>query len=503
MPFRKTESGEEFWVPSMSPKGEKLFFLSGRKFILCHGPRKATKSNSIQHTVIKHAFDFEAIVGIIVKGKGSAVASGVWADFTSPRKILWEWTQAGFGFEVTKEPAMLSDTKMRYFKIRNRLGTESEVQLHTLERDADIEKFKDTRFSCLYLVEADRFDSLETFNRLVEQLRLETVPHDDRKIYLDCNPPAEAEDHWLYRTFIRNDKGEYMPDKKDKFGFQDYYEMGFVIDDNPFISDREKEEIRRINEHDPIQLARYYYGKWVKDAKGSLFEKQFRPGFHVVGRYDSKAEEDSTILGIPSTSFEMPCGWDLGDSLNHAAVIGCRAVINDNLVILVLDERVVIGENYSTAEFTRDFIEKMDYWEAYAADQQKGKKLYWRHWSDSSSMVYQAAGDTTVAMEVYNHSGKRIALQKVQKGSGSVMRRVQLLKRALFSNRIFVSAKCVNVVNMLTLVKADKHGEISETSQYKHVFDALTYMLAYELPQYVIDVGGSTPSNDNVISMDV
>ena len=50
-------------------------------------------------------------------------------------------------------------TKMSYARVRNAYGGESEVQLHSLENVWEASaKFKGTRFSLLWLSEADQFE---------------------------------------------------------------------------------------------------------------------------------------------------------------------------------------------------------------------------------------------------------------------------------------------------------------------------------------------------------
>lgn len=489
MPFIEI-GGNKYWVPVMSPKGYQVM-LNPRRYGLLHGPRKTTKSNTAQNTLLMHAAKFDsATVGIFVKGLKGAVGSGVWPQICGDRNSLisqWNADPEGMRIRFETNPTMKSDTKMRWFRIYNQFGTVSEVQLHTIVRESEVESIvKDQQFSFIYLVEADRFTDENVFWRLCEQLRIPQVPHEERKAILDCNPPVEGEDHWLYRTFIKNRTGQYIPDIDDRI-----FEMGFSMDDNPFISDAEKKDIFLNNQNDEVNLQRFYYGKWVKDRKGTIFKEQFRPQVHVVGDNDPN---DRTILIPDPEAFEMPTGWDLGDAKNHAAVFASRKTGERGEYIYdVVDELVILNQNYPLEEFCSLSIEKMDFWEAHMSLTRR--KPQWRFWSDSSSLRYLSVSNGSEASSMLQWSNGRIRLNGVRKGAGSIKRRIELLKRILFENRIRVSTLCPNVISMLEHMRSGEGTDlISKDSPHKHVFDALTYMIGYEEPRLHLDYDSNQPT---------
>ena len=501
------ENGASFWIPSMSRKG-RVAFDSTKRCILLHGPRKTTKSNAAQNKLIRHLWDNNrATAAIIVKGLKGAIGSGVWEDIIKPDGILESddteyskigWFKSGIGAKYTVPPTMKSDTKMRFFRMTNRHGTDSECQIHTLQNDDDVETiFKDTKFSFIYMVEADRFESESVFRYLIMQLRLPNVPHANRQIILDCNPPRIGEKHWIYRTFIRRPDGAYIPDLKP-----DFFELGFKVEDNPFISEAEKQEIYDSNAQDPIDLARNYYGEWVKSSKGGLFRHQFRPSFHVVGDLTSSDPANHTLLVPSPDSIDRPMGWDLGDAMNHAMVMMAKRPHNNRFVFDVYDELVITNQNFATREFGRIVLDKMDYWEALTRSQDKDAVITWRSWADASNSRYLSAADASMAMVIADVSGGRIHLIGVQKGDGSIAKRINLLKRVLFQNLLFISPKCKNVIEMLSFMESsDPTGNaltLDPTNPHKHIFDALTYALMNELPSALID-GPSTVGVDEMV----
>lgn len=464
-----------------------MIALSDKRFIFMHGPRKTTKSNTAQNMVLMHAHYFDgAMIGIFVKGLKGAVGSGVWHQLTDPRDgLIAQWARDPDGVQLQYEtpPTMKSDTKMRWFRIYNRHGGVSEVQLHTIVSERDIESLlKDQQFSMAYIVEADRFESPDIFKRLVEQLRgTPRIPHQFRRIIVDSNPAKEGTDHWLYWTFIKDKDGNYIPDIDPRIA-----EFGFTMDDNPFIPDEEKQEIYLNNKSDPVDLARLYYGQWIKDTRGTIFKEQFRPSFHIVGG------ERGEVLLPGNECYELPCGFDLGDASNHAAVIAAKRYGPKGQPIYdVIDELVIINQNYSLETLTYEFIEKMKRWE----EHMRPDKItpIFRFWSDSSSTRYLAVANGSEANAIYTWSEGKIVLRGVRKGAGSVGRRIQLLKRILAEDRIFVSNSCPHVKDMLEHIKTNEKGVIPENSPYKHAFDALTYMIGYEEPRVSNDHDHNRP----------
>lgn len=392
---------------------------------------------------------------------------------------------------ITK-PSMVSDTKMRYCRIRNKHGGASTIQMHTLQRASDIHKFKDSRFSGIYMVEADSWDSEDVFLQLIAQLRIPHIPHAKRQIILDCNPPKNGTGHWIYSRFIKTKSNQRPCDVNP-----DYMEVGFEMDDNPFIPPEEKEEIRTSNEHDPVELARNFYGKWVNSSKGTAFEHQYNRAVHVIGDTSSPDKSKHTILIPPRGAFEFPTGWDLGEAMNHAIVIGNRTRSADGRVYInLIDEFVHTRMNYSNSSVAAKFMAKAAWWTE-VMRRRDSPELQWRFWSDSSSLRYSAATGSTTAIDLANLTDGFIRLQGVQKRSGSVAGRLEMLKKYLYSGQLLVSANCPHVIDLLENLVLDSSGEIDPQDPRKHIFDAVTYLLTHETPTFQF----KKPTESRIISV--
>ena len=459
----------------MSEKGTWVY-LNRRKYTLLHGTRKATKSNTAQNCLAGHAFNYDgAVCAIIVKGLTMSASTGVWEELTGARGILeTEWFKFSSDCRYTKTPRMMSDSKMRYCRLQTQDGGESEIQLHTIARSQDTEKrFKDSSFSFIYIVEADRWDTSEIFLNLIPQLRGRSVPSEQRSILLDCNPPRTGKDHWLYGQFIADKHGNKISDQDP-----DYLDVSFNLrEDNPFISEKDKLDIYNSVKHNPVDLARNWNGEWVKSKVGTAFAEQFVEAEHVVG-----AVENNTILLPPVGNNQLHRGWDLGDSKNHAAAFACPVRTSDGtMVAYIIDEHVKTGVNSSTRSFTLRMMEKTAYWKS-LMKARGAKEIESIDICDSSNLRYISAAGRSAAQEVLAASNQEMMLVGAQKGPGSVAVRVDYLRRLLFDRRIFVSSRCPQTIKMLNEIEADANGDISDNSPHKHIFDALTYLLPHIIP---------------------
>lgn len=467
------------WLPDLSPKGFEVFNAYER-YLMVDGPRKAGKSLAIANRVARHLFENQnATVGIITKTLKNGKV-GVWSDLT--KTVLPQWIGAKIGMKWTKEPTMDVATKMSYARVKNGFGGESEVQLHSLENVWEAEaKFKGTRFSLLWLSEADQFEDRVVFDVLTDQLRVVEIPYENHQIIADLNPPETGINHWLAGIWITRKQSD-----NEQFENQ-FKRIQFTIDDNTFLDPREKQDLINKYSYDKQLYARYVMGEWVEDVSEGHFADVFVPNTHVVGNVSGPREEDHEIIIPPKNCIELFSGWDLGD-VNHACSISCkRTDANGNSIFDVIDEAVVIDRKISIADFTETVMEKMQWWEEYLKKEHGTERILWRHWSDNSAWRYRAASDVYDELVVRQVSQGKIVLHAVTKGSGSVKQRIGLLKKLIFDRRIFFSAQLTNTIKMVREMKPgpNRAEPIRDGDKNKHIFDALTYMLISETPMDV------------------
>lgn len=470
------------WCPKLAPRGLEVFNCYS-PFVLVEGARKSGKSLAIDHKLLRHAVENDgARIGIISKSKGSGKI-GVWSDLIDPGGIVDQWREAGVEYAV--EPKYEADSKMAYFRIRtpptrtNPKGGEAEFQLHSLYNEKEVEKkFKDSRFSCIYLVEADRFDERRTFDALRLQLRALRVPASRYQMILDTNPPELGQDHWLYDVFFKH------PEKN-------MTTIHFGLDDNPFITPEEKRGVYDAYKHDKNLLDRYYYGKWVKASANGVFADVYLPNIHVVGELsktadvtDYNARDDWSILRPDPEAVTFEEGWDIGD-VNFGYVMGVPRyhALKDIVCYDIIDELAYTNTRAGIDDIVDEVMDRRKYWQDWHTVRNGVSRVRWISWSDSSSLRHRITVNGTEAMELSRKSNRMINLGGVRKGSGSIARRKDLLKRLLFEQRIYISPICRNVIDMIKYIQGKPGMAIDLESPHKHIFDALTYMLGYGIPE--------------------
>lgn len=459
-------------LPPMNPKGVEVLNNYDR-FLLVDGPRRVGKTVAVADKIIRHAYENDgAVVGIVARTLRNGEL-GVWGDLINTGSgRLYAWAKCA-GLKITKEPSISATTKMAYFRVRNYYGGDSEVQLHSLEHDHEVEqKFKGVKFSLANLVEADNFKEENVFATLSQCLRSMVVPRNRQQFILDTNPAQEGKAHWIYRRFIRDTN-------------KDHGRIHWTIDDNTFLTPEEKQEIHDTYANDQNKLARYYYGEWVDFVtEGTVFEDVYREETHIVPTITAGHDRmEWELIDPPREAHTFHTGWDIGN-LNSAWVMGVPRSVEGEIAFDIIDEQVWLKETKrGLGEFTELIVDRMNYW------QERRKAVYGKapilfyHWSDTSSMNQSMTIDGTEAMLISRYSGGRINLLPVKKGRDSVAARRDLLHRLLFEERIFVGSNCTNVKAMLEQIRPGKGADaIDKHSPHKHVFDALTYMLSCAVP---------------------
>ena len=96
--------------------------------------------------------------------------------------------------------------------------------------------------------------------------------------------------------------------------------------------------------------------------------------------------------------------------------------------------------------------------------------------TETSQKANAAADQAIYQPVVYTNAAK--------KGPGSVRQRVNLVKRLLHGNRLFVSANCVGTVDWLrNLKKGKRTTEVVQLGiDCRHAFDSASYAISQEIP---------------------
>lgn len=471
------------WIPRLAPKQLEVFNAKTR-YTLVSGPRLSGKTISVLHRVVRHAWETrDARIAIFAKTVKNA-KSGVWADLTGP--ILSEWFDAELASEHAEfgyitAPKIDGATRMHYLRLRNYWGGESEIQLHSLDYDGDVEdKVFSTRYSMFYFSELQHFSDPAVFRATIQQLRMAGLPYDSHMWIADTNPPESGTEHFAYDIWYkqRSQKDHPDPEFQKNLGL-----IEFTLNDATFADPKAIADLKATYRFDSEGWDRFVLGKWTRtEGHGDKhFSLLFRPSIHVVGSAEASDPAEWEYLNPDETTSELVSGWDIGH-VNHSFQI-MQSKFNDTGKSRweIIDELVSIGEKVPIDEFAGAAIERIE-----AVEAMIGHPVVWRHWTDVSAYRYNAGGtDDMDAATVERLSKGRIRFIGAYSARtpGSVRRRVSLFKQLLGENRILISAHCVKTIQMFQQLRKGKKDLdfVLRGDDNKHPFDSLSYAIYSEM----------------------
>jgi phage terminase large subunit len=523
------------WYPDLFPKQLDVFNSYSRA-LLVSGPRLSGKTVAVLHRIVKHLWETpNARVGMFSRVMKNAKDAGSWKLLIS--NIIPKWINAGMGMEFTTMgmdgvpgPKVDGQTRTPYFRLKNAYGGESELMLFSLDDDNEIEsKLKEREFSMIYFSELDNFGDRKVLSVALLSLRLEHLKYGQMMWIADTNPSDEGESCWIYKVFYKEraqSYDDYKTDQQDvgltseemmsaeEFGeHQKSLELIEIMpEDNHFLDPKQLAELKRTYSYDIGLYSRYVLGKWVygDGDKSRHFRSFFKPNIHVIGSCDDP-DEDKWELAIPSPNcVELVTGFDLGET-NHAAAVMEKMLLDQYVPhtkqtikrahFTLLDEQVVIKQDFSIEAFTETFMELI-----YALETHIGRQVGLDNsWSDQSAIVkYSSTADTYPYLQVYAASGNRIFLKGVAKGPGSVKVRVQLMKQLLAQNRFKISAHCHHTIKMLKDLKRGKDAvNFVVPDENKHIFDAITYALLKECEEELLNMPSALTGQRKSIALSI
>lgn len=454
--------------------------------------------------VCDHAWEVkDANIAIIVVTQSVGVNSGVWDDLV--KRAIPDRVKGAFGFEWVKRPHNETSSKIPTCSVRNKWGQEVKIQLFSLKDESEVERrFKGPRFSMIYVPELSEFRFEKTFVTWTECLRIpgelgvtreEKVDIPDDHLFLsDSNPSNEGCESWLWKLWFELMDMNESDVPKDKLAWRKGLgRIDFVIDDNIFDTQEQMDELKGKYMLDQDLYDRYILGLWIKSSTDAIFYGVWSDQLHTAGDPERPDDPAAEILVPQADCYELFTGWDLGDR-NCAFVIEERLNIEqvraptkpgeaERIVTVpafkVLDEHIIIGEDFILDEFVEVVLDKMDTWER---RMERVGKVRWIHWSDRNVFsVRDLSGRLYLNQAVHIASDRRITLQgayDAQRGSGSVDLRLALTRKMLFEDRIIVSKRCRKVIEMFKSIRRKQNSAtgIAKGSKFKHAFDAVSYI---------------------------
>jgi len=488
--FIYDDSVPPVWYPPLNRKQLEIF-NDYHRYTLIHGPRKSGKTFGIIHKVIRHSFDVNgAMIAIVCKTIKNAKSAGVWVLLDRMLKI---WEASCPGFKVVEGPKTTGDSKMSFVRIRNRHGTISEIQCHSLEHSKEVEaKFKGPAYSMFWLSEFDQYCDEHAFDIFCDALRMwPNVKYEEHQIICDCNPPDTGTNNWIHDKWWKFKGRELGPDE-DKIFQEGLHRILVNLDDNPQLDPRERRELETRYKKRLALYNRFILGRWEQDITDGHFSDVWDEPTHVIGNTDGNEEDWQMIVPTPACSILLG-GWDMGESKNHSFHIIEKIVIEHpttrrkHVTFSVIDEYVVIRTFMSIREFVEVCQEKIEHWNNW---QMKNHKVtpVWRHWSDSSAFNDRASAEKSDSAIAYEASDGRIILSAAPKYKDSNKDKVKLLWQLLYEKRLFVSAQLTHTKAMFANLRSDPNtaSHFVKRDDHKHPFDSLAYPIIAEAPSDMI-----------------
>jgi len=455
---------------------------SFQNLILLSGPRWSGKTLAALNTIAQHAWNTDrGNIVVLTLTQSVGLDSGVWIDLIET--ILPEWIDGNFGMEWVKKPYVQNVTKKPACSVLNKFGNESRIQLDSLKNEDEVEgRYKGKRYSMIFINELSKFKSRNTFDAMKQCLRMLHLREEDHLLLCDTNPSDEGTESWIYELWYefrtaRDVDASLLPLQKALKLIE------YTVDDNFAMSPDKKASLMADFSHDEDLLARYFYGKWVTASADAIFHRVFRPAYHVVGEEETPTNTDPEMMFPEADCIELYTGWDPGGT-NSAAVIMEKFFprlpeYNGLPAFKVLDELAVIGEDVDLKEFVNAMLRKMDFWEGMV-----GKHVGWKHWSDRSVFDMKDLESHKYYVQlIHEMSDGRIRLEGAERSPGSVRAGVDLMRRLLWEDRLFLNrARCPICINAIKSVKRGKSelAVIQKGSPHKHPIDAMRYVLQSE-----------------------
>jgi len=359
--------------------------------------------------------------------------------------------------------------------------------------------------------ELSNFRHRKTLDTWSECLRMIGLPMEKHFLLADTNPADEGTRSWIYKLWFDFRNAE--PDNlslSERILQQQLGVVEFTIDDNTFLPEARVNALKGMLASNPDLYARYVEGRWVTSSTESLFADVFKENIHVVGEIETRSNRNPLILAPEDNCFELYTGWDLGVTNSAAVIIEKTFNPDDEFhrpIFKVLDELVIIGEDFLMEDFVVQFVERMKFWAARV----KTKNLKWTHYSDRSALDMRDVSTNRLHHQIVwdasppDTPGGPIQLIAAARGRNSVQNRVDLFRKLLWEDRIYLSRQyCPNAIEMVKSIRRGRNtvAPIEKGSQYKHVFDAITYCVATECYDEMMSVVLSLlkPKDENLPS---
>ncbi len=469
------------WLPDLNPTQRQIFDDPAEN-ILGHGEKGSGKSIAFGHKLIRHAYENDNALVLVITPMIRTGNEGIWYDLET--LILPAWKD-GMGLEFT--PSKLDPlTKDRHRWIRNRFGGWSKLLLMSIPHASQVEqRVKGPAPSFIYVDELTECDGVNYWKFTAAQLGRRRGIEGPQQFTASCNPRGPS--HWVYQEFFVNCVD---PETKGRSPIFSVYHVKITENVHrlpPGYVDR----LHSLFKNDPTEWARLINGEWIDRPTGEgLFKGFYSPTLHLKG---------DLVRGLglePKPKFPIYIGYDIGQVWQGVTFLQCLPTVNKT-VWIIFDECDHLRERIVYKMLAWEIIERMRYWR-----RRVGFRFQYCHITDDSAInQWRPGGEGSYDAWEFEKEFNRVLAEfgKVgadgtvepakllgcPKGPGSVAARVRLIQSKLYQEELFVSAQCENSVACLNNLEADKDDPTKpKRSKWLHKFDSFSY------PIFKMEVGG-------------
>lgn len=476
---------EVVFHPSLSPTQTEIFNCNAGA-ILVSGERGTGKTYGILHKILRHCWEEQNALALIIVGvRSQATQGGAWDKLLL--QVAPEWHD-GMGLEVT-DPK-LDQQQYMYVHVRNKHDGWSKIVLASFPWENQVAgRIKGFEPSLVFVDELTDIGGPVYFDAVSQQVGRRPGIKGPQQYIAATNPDGPR--HWVHKRFIAgpweektDEEGKILSPEGEWDPEYAYFQLG--IEENKH--NLPKGYYRKIIEatrNDPIDYRRMVLGEWVDRPEGdALFADVFVPEEHVL-----KARGKRQVCPLPA--FPVVVGYDLGQTSNAITFMQPILTKDRGVIWLVFDEIVSTNKKVPYDVLVRSLLRKMQMWERICR-----QSLRWYHVSDDSAFNQYRPGEGSydhlqvakLSKKFYKeyHLSDYIRMVPAPKFQGSKEARVQVTRQVLREGRLKVSEKCTKHVDMFMSLQSEKSkkGVYDPTAASKpkrsvhlHPFDSLSYVL--------------------------
>lgn len=468
---------DEFWSPSLNPVQQKIFDCDTRN-ILAWGEKGSGKTQIMLHKLLKHIYDNENALGIILTPiRSMSQDGGAWHKLLND--VLPQW-EAGLGIHWKRG----NDKQQNELVwVQNRFGTWSMIKETSAPHPEQLrERFPGREPSIVFVDELTFTNSIEYFTAISAQLGRRPKVTGVQHYLAACNPAGPS--HWVFELFFVNaydeEKGEWNANFKQFHVPLSDNSKNLPPDYIPNLKDTYK--------HDSVESARLLDGQWIDRPSGeSIFLGIYNPMVHIKP-LDEKFLPSTSERLIPVKNYPIIIGWDPG--ISYGAWVFMQFVpYEKKMCWLIFDEISILRRKIFYGYQAPMIQRRVRHWRSIV-----GEELPVIVIADEAAFnVFRAGSGSYDALEfekAWNLTRSLYHLEPIKikpapKFSDSVRARIEVVQKHLANDEMIVSAGCSAVNQMFLGLESErqKAGQpfdpklafTPRRSDHIHVWDALSY----------------------------